>query len=157
MGNNKNIADHGAPRRGVILVTPAISDEFEGEENPFWILEVSPNRFRLLESSCFIFSDFLLLYGDEVIVEKSGDNTYRVIEVVTPSAMLHSFYVGGSPQGHQTFTDMLHEIGGEWECDMGGIPMVHVPRAKRDEYEKRMGCKLGEETFGGFRPASDFA
>lgn len=156
MDDSKNIADQSDQKREVTLITPARSAEYEGEENPYWIREVSPNRFRLLESSCFILSDFLLLYGDEVIVEKSDDNTYRVLEVVTPSAMLHSFSVGGSPQGHQTFTDMLHELGGEWECDMGGITMVHVPRVNLGEYERRMGRKFEGETFGGFRPDSDF-
>lgn len=142
-------------RRKVTIETPPRPGDNLGEESKLWVTEVGPNRFRLLESNSFVFSDYLLLWGDEIIVAPSGDGTYRLVEVVAPSAMAHIFTLGGSPQGATGFTKVLHELGGEWECDMGGMTMIHVPHDNRDELIRVTGIGKGGLTLSGFQDYGD--
>lgn len=142
-------------RREVTIETPPRPGEDYGEASTLWVTEVGPNRFRLLESNSFVFSDYLLLWGDEIIVAPSTDGTYRLVEVVAPSAMAHIFSIGGSPQGATGFTNVLHELGGEWECDMGGLTMVHVPHDNREELIRVTGVGKGGLTLSGFQDYGD--
>ena len=141
--------------REVTLILPARPGDDYLEENSFWARELAPDRFLLLESNSFIFSDFLLLWGDEVIVRKESDGIYRVVEVVTPSAMAHDFSIGGSPQGATEFTRILHGLGGEWECDMGGLTMVHFPFCHQEELQRRTGMQLTANSVSGHRTDFD--
>jgi hypothetical protein len=141
--------------RQVTLITPARPGDDYQEECRLRVRELAPDRFLLLESNSFIFSDFLLLWGDEVVVRKESDGIYSVVEVVTPSAMAHDFSVGGSPQGDTEFTRTLHELGGEWECDMGGLTMVHFPYCHQEELKQRTGMRLAANTVGGHRTDLD--
>ncbi len=143
-------------KRDVTIQTPSRPGDEYGEESPLWVTEVDTNRFRLLESNSFVMSDFFLFWGDEVIVEPVPETgAFRLVEVIFPSAVVHEFFLGGSPQGAEGFTRILHELGGEWECDMGGLTMVHVPRDRLDELRARTGIGRGEELLSGFRDWDD--
>ena len=142
-------------KREVTLITPARPDDDYQEECSLWVRELATDRFLLLESNGFIFSDFLLLLGDEVIVRRESEGVYSIVEVVSPSAMAHSFSIGGSPQGAEDFTRTLFELGGQWECDMGGLTMVHFPYRHQQELERRTGMHFEGNTVSGFRTDFD--
>lgn len=141
--------------RQVTLIHPARPGDDYQEECRLRVRVLAPNRFLLLESNSFIFSDFLLLWGDEAIVRKESDEIYSVVEVVMPSAMAHDFSVGGSPQRDTEFTRTLQELGGEWECDMGGLTMVHFPYCHQEDLQRRTGMRLTANTVGGHRTDFD--
>ena len=142
-------------KREVTLITPARPDDDYQEECRLWVRELAADRFLLLESNSFLLNDFLLLLGDEVIVRRESEDVYRVVEVVSPSAMAHSFSVGGSPQGAEDFTRTLLELGGQWECEMGGLTMVHFPHRHQQALERRTGMHLAGNTVSGFRTDFD--
>lgn len=97
-------------------------------------------------------SNFLLLYGDVVVVEKCGHQEFQIVGIEVPSKMGHFFSVMPAPSHEDKFTKRLHELGGEWECDAGALFMLHVPQVHREKFEAETGFRLDEEVFGGIVP-----
>jgi hypothetical protein len=143
--------------------------EFDGGEE-FEVLRVEAharNRLKLLESTGF-FSGYTLYFGDEIEVDPMGVTEYRLRSVVQPSTYVHYFSVWGIPAGtpgakekptlgkfldQVGFTDVLLELKGEWECEMGGLLTVHCPRSNIPMLEERTGWSFSgasEEVSGPF-------
>ena len=129
------------------LANEVITDEVQS----LWVLPVAPDRLLIKESSGF-FDEYKLFFGDEIIVEPIGEKNYKLTSVVEPSPMCHFFSIGsGSPTG---LTQVLHELGGEWETEMGGLTTFHIPRHQLDAFQARFGMnpRSGQELFSGVQP-----
>ena len=129
--------------------------EFEGVEE-FEVLRVEAlarDRLKILESTG-ICSGYELYFGDEIEVESMGVTEYRLKSVIQPSAYVHFFSAWGIPScagkskvkttpgrflDESGFTKALHELNGEWECEMGGLLTVHCPRSNVRLLEERTG------------------
>ena len=143
--------------------------EFDGDEE-FEVLRVEAlarDRLKILESTG-IFSGYKLYFGDEIEVESMGMTEYRLKSVIQPSAYVHFFSVCGIPKhadkttekptlgrflDEAGFTKALHELNGEWECDMVGLLTVHCPRSNLQLLEERTGWSFAgasEEISGPF-------
>jgi hypothetical protein len=114
--------------------------------------KLQAGRLLIEESSCF-FEDVVLHFGDEIVVKHLRDNEFDLIEIIRPSAMRHYFYVIGGQfsnkegfRPHQSMEDVLFELGGQWECDMGGLFQLHVPRCYVDTFVSRTGWALSPES-----------
>ena len=119
-----------------------------------WVLPLAPDRLMMKESSG-LFYDYKLFFGDEILVEPVGESRYKLKSVVEPSPMCHFFCLGsGSPAG---LTDGLHELGGEWETEMGALTTFHVPRNQLDAFQEKFGIDIrtSEELFSGVQPWED--
>ena len=122
------------------------------EVQPFWVAPLEPNHFLIKESSGLLF-EYKLFFGDEILVEQIDEKNYQLKSAINPSAMRHFFFIGS---GHPTaLTAGLHELGDEWECDMGGLTTIHIPKNQIDafqarfDFDPRPGCEL----FNGVQPA----
>ena len=115
------------------------------------VTPVAPERF-LLKQSSGLFSEYKVFFGDEIVVQSLGGNQYLLLAVIEPSTMRHFFFMGsGSPTA---LTTGLHELGGEWECEMGGLTTFHIPRDQVEDFSRRFGInpKSGSEMFSGVQP-----
>lgn len=147
-------------RPGIFKVEIVYPIEGLLESENFRVDAVAPGRLQVMESSG-LFSSYRLLCGDEIEVRQVGERKYELIRVIQPSAMCHYFSViGVAASGtdgvrealdHAGFTRVLHELGGEWEADMGGLLTVHVPRGNREALESRTGWRIvpDSEVFSG--------
>ena len=63
--------------------------------------------------------------------------------------MGHFFAIMPAPPHEEEFTKLLHDFGGEWECDAGAFFMLHVPLVHRVRFQSETGFRLDEEVFGG--------
>lgn len=128
---------------------------FDGDEDSevLRVKTIANDRLGILESTG-PFSGYRLYFGDEIEVESMGVTEYRLKRVIQPSAYVHYFSVWGIPKespgtekkpslgnmlNETGFTAVLHELGGEWECDMGGLLTVHCPRSRLQVLEERTG------------------
>ena len=108
-----------------------IDGERYHEEQTLAAERLSSDRFRLRSSSGFL-SDNMLYYGDEIIVVPREGTEWQLVNVADPSAMAHFFCVASSPP--KAITEILHRLGGEWECDMGGLTTFHIPVDRIEEF-----------------------
>ena len=129
------------------LANEVITDEVQ----VLWVLPMATDRLLIKESSGFL-DEYKLFFGDEIIVEQIGEKNYKLKSVVEPSSMCHFFSIGsGSPT---SLTQGLHELGGEWETEMGGLTTFHIPRHQLDAFQARFGMnpRSGQELFSGVQP-----
>jgi hypothetical protein len=115
--------------------------------------KLASDRLLIKESSRF-FEDIRLHFGDEIAVRSLGDNQYDLIQIIQPSSMCHYFYVMGRKRENkrqgfrpqQRLNDVLVELGGQWECDCGGLFHLHVPRNQREVFSELTGWPLTAES-----------
>lgn len=121
-------------------------------EEAFELEWIDKETALLKESSDFL-GDFWLLYGDTLRLEPLG-NGYRVIKLDVPPNMLH--YQFGAPPLPKPLTDKLLKLGGNWECDMGYMMTLHVPKCSKDEVAKLLNLNFEElkEVFSGLQSAN---
>ena len=74
-----------------------------------------------------------MYYGDTIVVERKDETTFRVIDIETPSPMVHNFFIMHAPPHDLEFSKILHELEGEWECDAGTLFLLHVLLVHVDE------------------------
>lgn len=120
------------------------------DEEVLNIIEVDENMIQLADSTSPIMSLHRLLFGDLFRVSKLAAGQYEILEPVLPSQMQHYFFLAESPPA--AYTSVLHELGGEWECEAGLMFCLHVPRVRTEElYERAGGFDLSskEEIFSG--------
>ncbi|NVK73208.1 MAG: hypothetical protein HWE24_06995 [Oceanospirillaceae bacterium] len=118
-------------------------------EEAFELEWIDKGTALLRESSDFL-DDFWLLYGDTLRLEPLG-NGYRVINIDTHSDMRH--YQFGAPPLPKPLTDELLKLGGSWECDMGYLMTLHVPKRSKNEVVKLLNLNFEEleEVFSGLQ------
>lgn len=136
------------PEMNIRIRFTANGEEIE-EAQAHHVEVIAPDRLRIRDSSS-LFDNFKLYYGDEVIVRQIGPEDFELVSVVQPSAMQHFSFIGsGDPK---VLTAPLHALGGEWECDAGGLCLVHIPRGKVEAFNQQTGLdlKLREEVFSGY-------
>lgn len=126
----------------VIHIGYEVDGEYYEDEQNFAAERVAPSRFRLWSSSGFM-ADYILYYGDEIVVEPIGNNTWQFVSLVEPSAMSHFFCIASAPP--KSITKILHRMGGEWECDMGGITHFHIPTASIEEFSEETGIRFDQK------------
>ena len=84
-------------------------------------------------------------------VKKLSEGTYEVIEPIFPSKMRH--FTSMTQDTPMPYTTVLHELGGEWECEMNIFFCLHIPEDKIQElYERAGGLRLNKnsEVFSGW-------
>ncbi len=136
------------PEVNVFVRYTANGEEFE-EVQTLNVEVIATDRLLIKESSS-IFDEFKLYFGDEIVVRQIGADDFELVSVVQPSAMQHFSFIGsGDPK---VLTASLHALGGEWECDAGGLYLVHVPSGKVEAFTRETGLSLGrkDEVFSGF-------
>ena len=121
------------------------------DEQELSIIEIDENTIQVVDSSGFL-SDYKYLFGDLFRVKKLSEGRYETIEPVLPSKMSH--FTSMTQAAPAAYTKVLHELGGEWECEMGMMFALHVPRDKIHELHKRAGgltLASNSEIFSGIR------
>jgi hypothetical protein len=121
------------------------------DEQQLDIIEIDENTIQVVDSSFFM-SDYKYLFGDLFRVKKLSEGRYETIEPVLPSKMSH--FTAMAQAAPMAYTKVLHELGGEWECEMGLVFCLHVPRDKIQElYDRAGGLTLASnsEIFSGMQ------
>ena len=116
-----------------------------------WVQPLTADRLLIRESSGLL-DEYKLFFRDEILVDRIDEKNYKLKSVIDPSPMRHFFFFGsGHPNGA---TEILHELGGEWECEMGGLATFHIPRNQLDAFQTRFGIdpRSGQELFSGVQP-----
>lgn len=103
---------------------------------------LAPDRLRIVDSSPF-FEDFRLLYGDECLVKALGDNNFELVSIIQQSPMRHFSFIGSGSPEH--LIEGLHRVGGEWESDMGGWFVLHIPVPEFEAFNAEYGLRLRPE------------
>jgi hypothetical protein len=156
MMNTETMRSHGFIRIDLHIdyLSALDNEQVTDEVQSFWVQPLAPDRFKIQESSGFL-HEYKLFFGDEIVVEPMDTSRYKLKSVIDPSPMRHFFFIGsGQPTG---LTQGLHELGGQWECEMGGLTIFHVPRHQLDAFQARFGMDLnaGQEMFSGVQDWSD--
>ncbi len=109
---------------------------YDGGTEPIHCEKVSDTIYKCLESCIFI--DFIH-YGCEIEVkEKEGKLIF--FGLYKESSYKNFFYVWSKEMTGSKEVDRMKEeimnLGGYWECAMGGVFIIHLPKEKEGEINR---------------------
>lgn len=99
------------------------------EDEDVSVVILGQGRYRLAEKEFGPFSSLGLHWGDEFFAQDEGDGTLRLLSVAMPRRFTHYRFwaCGGRLNNEHPLAELLHGLGGGWECVAQGLLTLTVP------------------------------
>lgn len=113
------------------------SDDYLEWSEEVSVVDLGQGRYRLARCAD-VFSQLRLHWGDEFFGSTKDAQNIHLEKVMTPEPFTHFQSINSGPINETgVLSNLIHGLGGGWECSMGGIWLISIPTNQVQNFLKQ--------------------